>query len=195
MIKNINPYKQHGMTCAIACMLMVLEYYKIIPKANYLYEQKYFKSYHSRYTDGTPFSALAWHFTKNGLYTEIVHSEKEIFTNKNNVFPQEVYNDLIDEYQNYLKYAKEKDAIITNGIDIDSMFLKRKLEEDKLIILAGQIDNILHAILICGCDENNFIICDPLFKQKQIRSFNDIDKFMETSIGKWCVIVSKKEGE
>ena len=44
MIKNINPYKQHGMTCAIACMLMVLEYYKIIPKANYLYEQKYFKS-------------------------------------------------------------------------------------------------------------------------------------------------------
>lgn len=78
-MKNIIPYKQTGNTCAIACMLMVLEYYNIIPKANYLYEKKYYKSYHSKYTIGTPFSALAWHFSKNDLYTELIHSEQNFF--------------------------------------------------------------------------------------------------------------------
>lgn len=59
MKKNIKIYKQKGNTCAIACMLMVLEYYKIISKSNWLYEKKYYNFYKSKYVDGTPFSALA----------------------------------------------------------------------------------------------------------------------------------------
>lgn len=39
MDREIKPYKQKGMTCSIACMLMALEYYKIIPKADWLYEK------------------------------------------------------------------------------------------------------------------------------------------------------------
>ena len=33
MEKNVTPYRQTGMTCAIACMLMVLQYYGKIQKA------------------------------------------------------------------------------------------------------------------------------------------------------------------
>lgn len=36
---DVKPYRQRKMTCAISCMLMVLEYYKVIPKADWLYEK------------------------------------------------------------------------------------------------------------------------------------------------------------
>ena len=35
MIKEIKPYKQRGDTCAICCLMMVLEYYGKIEKANW----------------------------------------------------------------------------------------------------------------------------------------------------------------
>jgi len=195
MVKEINPYKQKGMTCAIACMLMILEYYKIIPKANYQYEKKYFKLYHSYYLEGTPFSALAWHFAKNNLETEIVHSEKQIFNNDQGVLSKEIFNNSLCEYNNFLLRASEKGAKIDNGRNIDCKYLKSKLEEDKLIILAGNCGAGLHAILLCGYDQNNFVVCDPLYKQKQKRTFEEIEKFMDTPFGKWCVIVNSKKTE
>lgn len=94
---DVKPYRQRKMTCAISCMLMVLEYYKVIPKADWLYEKKYDRSYHSQYLEGTPFSALAWHFAKNGLETEIIHSEKEIFTNNIHTFSDTVFNMAIED--------------------------------------------------------------------------------------------------
>ncbi len=74
MEKKIKPYKQRGDTCTIACMLMVLEYYHIIPKANGIYERKYNRAYHSHYLTGTPLSAIAWHFSKNDLEVQLIHS-------------------------------------------------------------------------------------------------------------------------
>lgn len=136
MEKDVRPYKQNGMTCAIACMLMVLAYYKIIPKANYLYEQKYYRIYRSKYMDGTPFSALAWHLSKNKLKVEIFHSEKELFKNNGN-FSNEIFDNLISEYNSFLDYSKEKGTKVNNGIDINCDLLKQKIEEDNLIILAG----------------------------------------------------------
>ena len=67
MDKDVHPYKQRKDTCAIACMLMVLEYYKVIEKANWYDEKRYYRLYGSKYVVGTPFSALAYHFSKNGL--------------------------------------------------------------------------------------------------------------------------------
>lgn len=187
-MRNIKPYKQHGMTYAISCMLMVLEYYKIIPKASYLYEQKYFKSYRSKYTLGTPFSALAWHFSKNGLKTELIHSEKEIFINS--IYDEDTFNSLMNEYKSYMNDAINKGCIVRNGIDINYDLLKQNLDNDKLIILAGQVNGILHAILLIGYENDKFIVCDPLYKQKQIMSLDEINNFMNIPIGKWCIIVS-----
>ena len=190
MEKDVRPYKQRGMTCAISCMLMALEYYKKIPKADWAYEKKYYRSYRSRYIDGTPFSALAWHFSKNGLETELIHSEKQTFKN-DGILSANEYDKSLEEYNAYLDRANEKGAVISNGVNINSQLIKRKLEEDKLVIIAGQIGSILHAILICGYEDDCFIVCDPLCKQKQKIFFEDIDKFMDTSIGKWFVTVKE----
>lgn len=196
MIKNIRPYKQNGLTCAIACMLMVLEYYKIIPKANKLYEKRYFKLYRSNYLDGTPLSALAWHFAKNGLDTEIVHSEKDIFKN-DETFSDDLFEKTLQEYKKFLQNAKEKGAKISTGMTITCEILMEKLKENNLIILAGQCGSYLHTILLCGYEGDNFVVCDPLYNDKKLMSFAEIEKFMNTSIGKWYVAVkeytSKKE--
>lgn len=190
MEKDVRPYKQHDMTCAVACMLMVLEYYKVIPKADYQYENKYYRSYHSRYMDGTPFSAIAWHLVKNGFNVEIVHSEKDIFKRNNDMIPNDMFDNLMSEYKEYLNYAGS-DLCVINGAIINSDTLKEKLNEDKLVILAGQVNECLHAILLCGYDDDNFIVCDPLYKSKQIRTFKEIDEFINTPIGKWLIAVNK----
>ena len=55
MDKNVRPYKQRGDTCAIVCMLMVLECFKIIEKASWNEERMLYKKYGSKYMKGTMF--------------------------------------------------------------------------------------------------------------------------------------------
>ena len=190
--KDVKVYKQKGNTCAIACMMMVLEYYHIIEKANWYDEKRLFRIYGSKWISGTPFSALAYHFAKNGLETILFHSEYNLFENKKNILTDEEFTLAMKEYKVFLKRAEENGTIIKNGIDINPLFLKQKLEEGVLIILAGQLNNQFHAILISGYEEDSFIICDPLFKDKQRKTFQDIEKFMDTDIGKWCITVKEK---
>ena len=82
MEKDVKPYKQRGNTCAIVCMMMVLEYYDIIEKANWYDERKLYKKYGSKYINGTPFSALAFHLAKKGLDTTIYHEDQNLFKNE-----------------------------------------------------------------------------------------------------------------
>ena len=84
MEKDVKPYKQRGNTCAIVCMMMVLEYYDIIEKANWYDERKLYKKYGSKYINGTPFSALAFHLAKKGLDTTIYHEDQNLFKNEYN---------------------------------------------------------------------------------------------------------------
>ena len=79
---------------------------------------------------GTPFSALAYYMSKNGLITTIFHESQELFKN------------------------------------------------DKWLI-----------------DQDGFKVCDPLYKTKQNRTFDKIEKFMNTSIGKWFISVNDKLNE
>lgn len=192
MEKDVKPYKQRGMTCAIACMLMVLEYYKIIPKADWIYERKYYRAYHSKYMDGTPFSALAWHFAKNNLDTEIIHSEQNMFNNSNNILSEEVYINSMKEYSEFLNSAVSKGAKVSNGCNITCDSIREKIEAGKMVILAGKAYGDLHAILICGYNEKVFVVCDPLFKQKKLMTHNEVDDYMNTPLGKWCVVVGEK---
>ena len=193
MEKKIVPYKQNGMTCAIACMLMVLQYYGKIEKANKAYEYEYFRRYQSRYLDGTPFSAIAYHLAKNDLNTEIIHSSSNIFDNSSNMLSDHLFNLSMDEYKKYLDAAQNKGAKIKNGCNIDTNMIRECLENDKIVIIAGQIGSIiLHAILVCGYDKNNFIVCDPLKKEKSVMTSEEIERFMNTALGKWCVAVTQK---
>ena len=68
-------------------------------------------------------------------------------------------------------------------------FLKEQLQNGYLIISAGMVGKVLHAILICGYDFDKFIICDPLYRKRQIKSQEELETFMSTPIGKWCILV------
>lgn len=192
MHKNIRPYKQRGNTCAIACLMMVLEYYHIIEKANWHDEKRLYKIYGSKYLEGTPFSALAFHLSKNGLNVTLYHSDKNLFNNKKKILSDSDFNLAMEEYKIYLKRAKEKGTKIVNGIDINSDLLKKELKQGNIIILAGNLNGILHAILISGYENNHFIICNPLYKEKQLKTKEELEKFMDTFLGKWFIAVSDK---
>lgn len=195
MDKNVQPYKQRGDTCAIVCMMMVLEYYKIIEKANWYDERRLYKIYGSKYMAGTPFSALAFYLAKNGLDTTIYHENQNLFSNEEGAINDIDFNFALGEYKDYLNNAKEKGAKVLNGIDINTDTLKQKLQDGNLVILAGEISGGYHAILLTGYDHEGFKVCDPQYKLKQTRTYDEIEKFMDTSIGKWFISVNDKSKE
>jgi hypothetical protein len=193
MEKNVRIYRQRGDTCAIACMMMVLEYFNIIEKANWYDERRYYRIYGSKYMSGTPFSALAFHFSKNGLDTTLYHEDETLFNNNQRVLSEEDYRLAMDEYVKMLDRAKAKGTNIINGVKINSQLIRDELEKGNLVIVAGQIPGGFHAILISGYDDDKFIICDPLFKRKQFKSAEELENFMSTSIGKWFISVNGKK--
>ena len=146
MDKNVKPYKQKGDTCAVVCMLMVLEYYKKIEKINWYDERRLYRIYGSKYMNGTPFSAIAYHLSKNGLNTTIYHEDKNLFNNNKNIINKNLFNLAMNEYKEYLTYAEKEGTRILKGINIDVNILKEELKKGSLIILAGSIKNIYHAI-------------------------------------------------
>ena len=195
MEKEIRPYKQKKDTCAIACMMMVLEYCGLIDKANWYEEKRYYKIYHSKYMTGTPFSALAYHFSKNGLDTTIYHSEKNLFENKQHRMNETDFALALKEYREFLERAEKKGTKIVNGFELNSLIVKEQVEKGKIVILAGEWKETYHAIVICGYDQNYFIVCHPLYKTKQRRTDKEIDQFMNTSIGKWLISVDCQSGK
>ncbi len=195
MDKNVRPYRQRGDTCAVACMMMVLEYYKVIQKANWYDEKRLYRIYGSKYMIGTPLSALAFHMAKNGLKTTIYHESQDLFTNDYKTIDDNTFKLAMSEYKEYLNYAKNKGAKVVNGINITISLLKQKLQLGNLIILAGKVPNGYHTVLLTGYDKYGFKVCDPLYKTKQICQFNEIENFMNTSIGKWFISVNDKTKE
>lgn len=195
MIKNVKPYRQRGDTCAICCMMMAMEYYKVMEKANWYDERRLYNVYHSKYLPGTPFSALAYHLSKNEIDTEIYHSDSNIFNNNKGVLCSDEFELAMEEYKEYLEMANKSGTKIINGVDISTDLLKEKLMDGKMIILAGEVPGGYHAILLNGYENDNFIVCDPLYKDQKTMSASQIDIFMDTSIGKWFITVDSKSKE
>lgn len=191
MKKNIKHYKQRGNTCAICCMLMVLSCYNVIDKINWYDERRLYRIYKSKYIDGVPFSAILYHLSKNNLDVSIYHSENNLFKNSN-VFNDETFELLLNEYNVFLDNAIKYGAKVYKGVNVNIKLLKEKLSENNLIMLAGKIDNIYHSILLSEYVDNGFIVHDPLDKDKKIMSYNEVNNYMNTNIGKWFIIINDK---
>ena len=191
MKKNIKHYKQRGNTCAICCMLMVLSCYNVIDKINWYDERRLYRIYKSKYIDGVPFSAILYHLSKNNLDVSIYHSENNLFKNSN-VFNDETFELLLNEYNVFLDNSIKYGAKVYKGVNVNIKLLKEKLSENNLIMLAGKIDNIYHSILLSEYVDNGFIVHDPLDKDKKIMSYNEINNYMNTNIGKWFIIINDK---
>ena len=189
MKKEIKPYKQNGPTCAIVCMMMVLQFNNLLDNYTKEEEMRLYEMYKSKAMAGTPFSALAFHLGKLGLKTELYHSNKDYFSNEKKSISEYIFNYAIEEYKEYISKASKFGLKVYNGININTELLKEKLDEGKLLIVAGNNDNFLHTILICEYDDNGFFLYDPLQTKKIHKSYKDIEKFMETEIGKWFLSV------
>ena len=172
-------------------MLMVLSYYNVIDKINWYDERRLYRIYKSKYIDGVPFSAILYHLSKNNLDVSIYHSENSLFKN-NNVFNDEMFDLLLNEYNEFLNNAIKYSAKVYKEVNINIKLLKEKLNENNLIILAGMVDNIYHSILLSECVDNGFIVHDPLNKDKKIMTYNEINNYMITNIGKWFIVVNGK---
>ncbi len=193
MTKEIRLYQQRRDTCAIACMLMVLEYYDFIPKATWVWEKKYDRSYRSKYMTGTPLSAVAWHFAKNGLKTKIIHSEEQFFHNQNHFLEDYTYSSAVTEYCSFLKMASQYGVEVQTGVALDSQLLEKELKEGNLVILAGQRGKFLHAVLLGDILDQKILVFDPLEKIPRWQTKEQLENFMNTPIGKWCVCVRKEK--
>lgn len=190
--KTIRIYKQRGDTCAICCMMMALEYFNLMEKANWYDERRLYKIYGSNYISGTPFSALAYHFSKNGLNTSLYHSDVNLFNNRKNVLSKETFDLAMSEYKEYLERAKSNNAKIINGIDINSKLIYKKLDEGNIVILAGQNQiGEFHAILLSEYKNNRFIVYNPQHKTEQYKNHDEINEFINTDIGKWFIAINK----
>ena len=101
----------------------------------------------------------------------------------------------MDEYKEHLEFAKNYGTKIKNGVDITAEFVKSELEKGNLVILAGELAGGYHAILVSGYDNDKFIICDPLYRNKQIKTTRELESFMNTGIGKWFISVNNNTKE
>jgi hypothetical protein len=127
--------------------------------------------------------------SKNGLNVVIYHEDINLFNNNKGILDNYDFELAINEYRENLNMAEKVGTKVINGIDINVNLLQEKLQEENLIILAGEISGIYHSILLTGYDDTGFMVCDPLYKDKQVWSFDKIENYMDTSIGKWFIAV------
>lgn len=192
MEKKIKTYSQKGDTCAIVCMLSVLDYYKKSDGIDSQKEQFYYNKYKSNVLIGTPLSAVATELSLNDLDVCLYHSSPNIFINRNGYLPQELFDKGMDEYVQHMEIAKKNGTRVVNGKEIDSKFLLKELQANRMIILAGNHHGFLHTILLCGYDKDKYIIFDPIDGSKKKLTSSQLERFMDTDIGKWCISVKEK---
>lgn len=130
-------------------------------------------------------------YQKRILVVSIYHSENNLFKN-NKVFSDGIFNLLLNEYNEFLNVAIKSGAKVYNGVNINVQLLKEKLFGNNLIILAGKVNDELHSILLSDCYDNKFEVYDPLYNDKKLLSFNEINDFMNTDIGKWFIVINDK---
>ncbi len=194
MEKDVKTYKQHGPTCAVCSLLMVLNYYDKISTPNKLMERELYRKYKSTYMDGSHYSGIANLLSRQGLSTKLLHSEKDFFKNENNFIPDS-YDELLNEYKQFLRNTNENKLGVKCGVNIDENLLKEALQNNNLILLAGTHGGFLHSIVVNGYENDKFIICDPQSKEREKVTDNEIKRFMDTPIGKWCILVNNQSTE
>jgi hypothetical protein len=194
MDKDVKSYLQTGNTCGAASLLMALNYYNHTDMTA-KNEMLIHNASKSILIEGSHFSGLALQAVENNLDVEIIHSDKEMFSNNQGFFTEETYVKLMEEYRHFANQAESGGAVVTNGINIDSEYVREQLDKGKIVIMAGMLrGGVLHAIVVSGFNEKGFIVLDPLVSKKKNLSQDQFNKFIDTPIGRWGLLLSKKYG-
>jgi hypothetical protein len=140
--------------------------------------------------EGEHFAGLAKIAAEAGLEVILVHSEEEMFSNDHYLFARDVFLKLLSEYQSYLSSA-EQPISVKCGVELNQDYIKDLLENDYLVLVAGKIGQILHAVLAVGYNQQGIVVIDPLVGKKETYSQYRLNSFMSTSIGKWALAVRR----
>lgn len=192
MCKNVNTYRQTDDTCAIVCMMSVLEYFDKIKKMDRKQEIDFYRQLKSKVLIGTPFSSIAEYLVNNDFSVELIHSDKNLFHN-NNYLKTEIFNLGMNEYRHYLNKAINGGAELTTCCELTPDLIRNKLKQNQFVMLAGNHGIYLHSILVCGYDKENFIALDPSTGKIEYKTSDEISRFLKTPIGEWGLIIKKKE--
>lgn len=196
-MKKIRFYRQHTPeTCAISCMLMILDFFgKDFPTIGK--EQQLYRYFGSKVTAGTPGAAVAYALSRRGLDVALVHSSERMMENGGGYYPEELYEAIREEYTSYIQRSEGAFAVKT-GAEINCDALRRELEKDRLVILQcfvegdadGMHNHVLHGILIYDFDGDSFLACDPM-RGKVTLSEAELEAAVETPLGRMYISVGK----
>ena len=107
----------------------------------------------------------------------------------------EMYAALLEEYHSALRRA-EGAVEVRVGEHIDCNVLRGELNRDRLVILQVMAQSpqgpVLHGILLYGHDEENFLVCDPAARQREMWTAQEIDAAMRTPEGIIYISVGEK---
>lgn len=198
MRKKLRFYKQHSMeTCGPACMLMLLDLYGKIEYPTQKQEMKLYSLYRSKAFKGVNGAAIANCLSRNGLNVHLVHSSPQIMDNRDGCFPEELFTQLLHEYQAEAEKCPGK-VSSTIGREISCDTLRQELDAGRLIILEtiipgdadGIHDHVLHWIVVYGYEGDLFHVCDPLSSKIKL-TIKELEQFMDTPIGKIYIAVGQ----
>lgn len=198
MKKKIRFYKQHTMeTCGPACMLMLLDLYRKTEYPTQKQEMKLYSLYRSRAFKGTNGASIANCLSRNKLEVTLLHSSPKMMDNRDGYYSEELYEALLTEYR--ADAVKCADIIrLETGVEITCATLRDALDSGRQIILQcivpgnadGIHDHTLHWIVVYGYEAEEFLVCDPLSSKIRITA-EALENYMDTPIGKICVIVGE----
>ena len=200
MRKKVRSFRQHTReTCGIACILMLLDYYRRVQYPTRKMELNLYQRYRSRAFRGLPGSFAADCLSKNGLQVELLHSAPEYMENREDYYEEALYTALLREYKSGVERCAHR-VTHRRNVELDSEVLKTQLSEGKLVmvqcIVPGDADGIhthtLHWVLVYGWDAEGFLVCDPNFGKCRIPE-EEMEGYMDAPVGRLFLTV--REGQ
>ena len=141
---------------------------------------------------GTPFSTIAEYLSKKDFDIEVIHSDKNLFHNDNSYLDNGTFIIGMNEYKQHLDKAIKNGVELTTDCEISADLIREKLKNNNMVMLAGHCGYYLHAELVCGYDNDNFIVFDPLKGCKKKMSEEELIRYSKTPIGEWCLSIKRK---
>jgi hypothetical protein len=191
MLCDVSVYRQVWDSCAACTLMMAFDYFGLMKNSSQE-ETKLHRATGSKLIAGNHFAALAHQAGVRDVEACLQHSDPNMFHNDSNVLSNSLFNQLMSEYRDHLVKAQRFGATVNNGVEISPAVVRKWLAEGYLVSIAGRIGSIWHAVLAVGYDPDYLIINDPLSGKQERWTDQQLDRFMQTEIGRWLLALKPR---
>lgn len=193
-LRKIRYYHQsEDYTCGPACVLMILDHYRKVPRPTVKKEADIYKDYKSKAFMGTPGVSVAQCLADWGFQITLHHAQAECMLNRDDYFEPALFESMRAEY---VQRLEESDGLfeVRTASPISSGWLRDLIAQDHQAILEtivpGDADGIhthvLHWIVVYGYENGQFHCINPSCGKLWVPE-EEMDGFLDTPIGKICV--------